>query len=146
MRAAKWSFVAPVRQDRLMINGIAKNFGRRKKMPPRGCRVGRDSFRAGKVGTHTVAARIIIAQTADQKKSNTKKCLHVEAFFLICGPTNQKSGGRYQQFTPIRISRLIVNYSGGFLQENRSFPASHCVPHREHDEVYVAGSDCQVNS
>jgi hypothetical protein len=27
------------------------------KMPPRGCRVGRDSFRTGKVGTHTVAAR-----------------------------------------------------------------------------------------
>jgi hypothetical protein len=29
------------------------------KMPPRGCRVGRDSFRTGKVGTHTVAARFM---------------------------------------------------------------------------------------
>jgi hypothetical protein len=32
------------------------------KVPPQGCRVGRDNFRTGKVGTHTVAARVEIRQ------------------------------------------------------------------------------------
>ena len=57
-------FVPLMGQGQLIPDAIVKKYcERKKKMPPRGCRVGRDSFRAGKVGTHTVAARIIIAQT-----------------------------------------------------------------------------------
>jgi hypothetical protein len=38
--------------------GVKRRAGAKIKMPPRGCRVGRDSWRTGKVGTHTVAAGI----------------------------------------------------------------------------------------